>query len=235
MGRKGIIMIKSKYYSDSHGEKILGNFLDRFLYKKLGIECFERHQSKDNQYLGLDVTFKRNGTMYLVDEKAALHYTKGLNSFALELHYKMKNDQKEGWLFDERKKTTHYLLAWPIRKEVDLKDLELNDILRVEVMLVSRQSLIQELQQQYNLTPDKIKNQVKHILREDDVSEMNEQLKEENIHHMRYSLSKQFREQPVNLVVNKEVYKSLAEFHFKIYRDQPYAQDTRKESVSWLR
>jgi hypothetical protein len=227
-------MIESKFPGDSVGEKVLGGFLDRFFYNKIEIDNFYRHHNKNEQYLGMDVTIERNGTKYIIDEKAALHYPDGLNTFALELHYKKGGKQKEGWLFDDKKVSTHYLFAWPIRKHVELNDLKQEDIKNVEVMLVNRKSLIDSLNKSH-LSKANINSHVNSILIMNRVNQINQQLKVNGIHQMRYSLSKHLGEAPVNLVVNKEIYKSLAEFHFKIYRDKPYPRDKWNNSDRWLK
>jgi hypothetical protein len=226
-------MTKSNFPGDSYGEKVLGEFLDNFFYSKINLANFQRHNTPNEQFLGMDVTFDRNGTRYIIDEKAALYYPDGLDSFALELHYKKEGKPKEGWLLDNTKSSTHYLFAWPIRKHVKLIDLKQEDIKHVEVMLVNRKSLIDSMN--INLKKANINSHVDSILLNDSVDQINRQLKSNGIHKVRYSLSKHLAEAPVNLVVNKEVYKTLAEFHFKIYRDKPYARDNSKKSDGWLK
>jgi hypothetical protein len=48
-----------------------------------------------------------------------------------------------------------------------------------------------------------------------------------------YYYSNQLAEAPINLVIHKDILKTLAEFHFNVYRNKPYVK--HEKYVSWLK
>jgi 2-dehydro-3-deoxyphosphogluconate aldolase/(4S)-4-hydroxy-2-oxoglutarate aldolase len=54
-----------------------------------------------------------NDKTYSIDEKAAIRYTNGLKTFALELSFlNRKGILQEGWLTDERKINDYFVFVW---------------------------------------------------------------------------------------------------------------------------
>ena len=74
---------------DEHCEQIMSQFLDKYFYNAINPTSFERVQDKGRQVKGIDVVMEINGKTYSIDEKAAIRYTNGLKTFALELSFLM--------------------------------------------------------------------------------------------------------------------------------------------------
>jgi hypothetical protein len=226
---------KSSFIEDLNGEKVLGEYLDKYFYEKLNIQDFFRNTSSqpnhmNNQYRGIDVTFNFNGFHYIVDEKATLQYPDGIPTFAFELRYKKNNQWRDGWFYDDAKETKYYLLAWPIRDHVKLSELQMDDIRKVEVMLISRKDLHEYLYTNYEITREVIEAEVDNIIKANTFGKLHP------IHPLSnhyYYYTKNLAETPINLVVQKKTLKDLAIFHFITYRNQPFAKNV--SSNIWLK
>ena len=114
-----------------------------FYYKKHLKQCrFERIGDLEQQLLGIDVvlTDKKTGAAYFVDEKAQLDYVnENLPTFAFELFYEKDHAQKQGWLFDDSKKTHFYALVTSIFSD------EGDRFTSCNITFVNREKLIQHL------------------------------------------------------------------------------------------
>ncbi|XCF06426.1 hypothetical protein ABI125_00880 [Tamlana crocina] len=136
----------STFKQDLKQEQILNTYLDHIYHsKKLN---FLRITDLEQQHRGVDVIFHHNSDEYLIDEKAQLHYiNKDLPTFTFELSYINKHNQiKEGWLFDNSKKTQFYFLVTAIfLKEGKSKLSAQNDIASLKITSVNREKLISHL------------------------------------------------------------------------------------------
>ncbi len=135
-------MATSLRRTDTAVEAELAKFLDEHFYPRY-VTNFHRHSDLDAQFRGIDVHFDLGGkTMLPVDEKAQVHYiNKGLPTFAFEMNFiNARRALQEGWLFDETKETQYYALMW-IRAKKN-KDIVAADITEVEVLLVERRKLL---------------------------------------------------------------------------------------------
>ncbi|MFL1010509.1 hypothetical protein [Flavisericum labens] len=136
----------SHFKFDLKQEQILNNYLDG-IYKSKNLE-FSRITNLENQHLGIDVIFRHNLNEYLIDEKAQLHYlNQDLPTFTFELSFlNKKNEIKEGWLFDNSKKTQFYFLITAIILKSGKSKLgDQKDIKSVKITTVNRNKLIQHL------------------------------------------------------------------------------------------
>lgn len=226
---------KSTFSEDLNGESILAEFLDKYLYEKLQIQEFIRntpHQRNhmEKQYKGIDVTFKFEGSHYIVDEKATLQYPNGIPTFAFELRYKKNGQWRPGWFYDDTKETKHYLLAWPIRDDVKLSYLKLDDIRKVEVMLISRKDLRDYLFDNFRVNQDGIQVEVDKIIKANHFGKLH-QIHPFSNHY--YYYTEYLAETPINLVIQKNKLKELAIFNFMIYRNMPYSK--KGNSGIWLK
>lgn len=127
---------------DSKAEIAVSQFLDQFFYPKY-VQNLKRNSDLETQLKGVDVTFDfEESTRLLVDEKAAAHFVnKNIPTFAFEIDFIGTDGKlKEGWLFDEGKRTQYYLLTW-IQAVKDI-GFSCDDISQLEVLLVERQAII---------------------------------------------------------------------------------------------
>ena len=128
---------KSLRSQDLSREVELQKYLDA-VYERLGFR-FRRVHDKARQLAGIDLILEFNDREYNIDEKAQIHYVnKGLKTFAFELEFTGQSGIREGWLFDEKKLTTHYFLVCELESETD----GLDGLTGFRLISVNRRSLI---------------------------------------------------------------------------------------------
>lgn len=148
-------MSSSYRVRDSRVESEIAIFLDKHLYPADFTKA-ERVTDKSIQLQGIDVIADFDGhTRLLIDEKAATHYiNKNIPTFAFELFFHDKlGILRPGWLFDDEKKSTHYLLMW-LNASKDW-NLRASDIKKIECFLIDRQK-IKSLLASYGLVKSKL-------------------------------------------------------------------------------
>jgi len=125
-------------------EQLLGVFLDE-LYTKLGMK-FDRVLNIALQRNGIDLVITKNEKQFLVDEKAQLDYLdKSIPTFAFEIGTFVGSNHRKGWLFDEQKETTHYMLVTDIMLKQKGQFTKPNDIASVKLLWLNRNKLLQFL------------------------------------------------------------------------------------------
>lgn len=202
-------MVNTKRKEDSKGEMAVASFLDKNFYPNLKkIRDVVRVTSIDEQLDGIDVRFSNNGNKFLVDEKAALHYVDvNLPTFAFELNYiNSAGKLSNGWLFDEKKKTTHYLLVW-IKTKDSTKNLA--DISELEVLLISKEK-VNEILIENKLDREKIKEK-SNTLREKNIGSTKST--SENMGEFKLFYSGHLSEKPINIVINKKLLKTKSSIY----------------------
>ncbi|MER1987517.1 MAG: hypothetical protein ABS948_16685 [Solibacillus sp.] len=213
-------MNKNTFNRDLSNEEVLGEFLNRYFYPLLGINNFLRYGNKSKeQFEGVDVYFETENQRYLVDEKGYLTRPTIQNTFVLELSYlNASGERKEGWFYDTNKKTTHYLMCWADRDDINIyKDqLTIDHIHRVELMLVDRKKLQDYLQSKYSINRNYISNNHNAIL----MATESKPVYLENS-KSKYNYSKKLREQPLNIVMPKEEYveSSAVVVRYMVYKN----------------
>jgi hypothetical protein len=225
-----VVSLKSQYKGDKEAESVVADFLDQYLYPKLNIHRFQKITDLDQQHRGMDVVFTANNQTYIVDEKAQLHYNPPLPTFAFEVKYKKDGQWKQGWLFDQTKKTEYYLFVWPKRDDVDLKELEVKHIKTTEVMLISRKQLLHYLNDSFQINEQTVDKEVNEIISANQFGRLHT-IHPDSTHY--YFYTQRLAETPINIVIQKNTIKQLALFHFVVYRNTPYFKS--KESEAWLK
>ncbi len=144
--------MKSSFRSDLEKEKQLAKLLDRYYKKHLKKYCFKRVSNGKEQKKGVDLilTSKADSAVFYVDEKAQLDYVNdSLPTFSFELFYEKNRVQKQGWLFDSKKKTHFYALVTSIYAD------EENIFTSCNITFVNRKLLVDFLEQK-GLSKDKL-------------------------------------------------------------------------------
>jgi hypothetical protein len=138
-------MSPASFFShDIQQEQILGKFLDD-VYDRLGIH-FERVGDKDMQNRGVDIVVTKDDRRFFVDEKAQLDYVGvSMPTFAFEIGGFKDEYYKIGWLFDEKKLTTHYMLVTDIFLKEGTHLTTPEDIASVHLLWISRAKLLEFL------------------------------------------------------------------------------------------
>ena len=208
----------SRRPSDTQKEKAVSEFLDKYFYVKPSIEQFSRKFDTKSQYEGIDVTFRINHQnlstdVIIVDEKSAAHYVnKQIPTFAFELQFQNSlNIKSKGWLFDEEKDTTHYLLSW-IKTSRGDSSFSFGDITELEVMIISREA-VQDILKKLEFKLEKLEDYISKML------EGNKDLEEKqsmSFGKFKIHYSGDLSEKSINVTINKKYLKEKCMGHFKV-------------------
>ncbi|SFM49383.1 hypothetical protein SAMN04488696_1469 [Methanolobus profundi] len=132
---------------DMRTERTIIDLLESKLYPDICSEPVRWYNNMTDQLKGKDCDlFFDDLTAESVDVKCAHDYVKtdllecSLPTFAFELSFLSGGSEKQGWLYDTSKETKYYLLSWMWAKKK--KDIELEDILKLECCLVERQKIL---------------------------------------------------------------------------------------------
>jgi len=183
--------LKSNFKSDLKKENQLSFLLDSYYQSRLKHYSFERIADLNQQHEGVDVIFKhiQKGGVYYIDEKAQLDYiNEDLPTFAFEVSYQKNGMQKQGWLFDQSKKTDFYSLVTAIYSD------EPTAYTSCKITLVNRAKLLAFLNKrglEKSLMLTQPKQHGKHVIKE---------LNERDEGYLYFSKENKV-EQPLNLIL----------------------------------
>lgn len=197
---------------DEHCEKVMAQFLDEYFYKEIGYSWRERVLDRERQVKGLDVILKRDGAEYGIDEKAAIRYTNGLNTFALELSFLDRSGKRrDGWLIDEKKINDYFVFVWINKIDGELIE-NIDTFKDVDVALVSKEKIILHLE---SLGWDVDKLLLKDERIRDGIDDNFGNIKKNGC---KFSYSEKLFEKPINILLPKETYLNISEIHRRIKR-----------------
>ena len=194
---------------DMHIERVIAQYLDEHLYNDGRFTRHDRTDGREEQLKGSDIIISVPSLGIkdaIVDEKAITHYMiRQLPTFALELSFlSQSGNVVEGWLTDTEKVTEYYLMMWPLATKP--WTIEIQDIKSIEYMLVKRSDILQWLASQ-GYTLDKLKEKA-NVIRET-ITE-NGAIDKVNGKDFWFFLTTKLAECPINVVIRKKVYESLA-------------------------
>lgn len=202
---------------DEHCEKVMAQFLDEHFYKKIGYTWRERVTDRERQVKGLDVILKREGKVYNIDEKAAIRYTNGLNTFALELSFlNRKGNRVDGWLIDEKKVNDYFVFVWINKIEGELIE-NVDSFKEVEVALVSKEKIMIYLE---SLGWDVDKLLIKDERIRDGIDDNMGDIRKNGC---KFSYSERLFEKPINILLPKQAYIKIADEHNIIMKSSRYS------------
>ncbi|UQW96674.1 hypothetical protein M2M59_11945 [Rummeliibacillus sp. G93] len=210
----------SNFKNDLLAEQELGKYLDKYFYPRLGvISNVCRITEKNEQYLGVDLSAVISGNSILIDEKGYLSIPNIGKTFVLELSYFNKEKKlKVGWLFDESKKTTHYLFCWNKRnEEIKHSEVKEKDFHYIMAMLVDRQKLLKYLKDTYGVSKETARFKVQEIIEKNkfgSLETLNENTKS------KFYYTKDRVEKPINIVMRKEELAKICEGHYLVKRTE---------------
>lgn len=207
--------------NDTKVEREIARFLDINLYGKNPIfERYERTDKRVDQVAGSDVLLTTSDgqlTDAVVDEKVASRYANTrLDTFSLELSFmNRRGDLCDGWFVDEGKKTEYYLFGWldevdiPYDEEkhrFDTDSITSDKIRKMDWALVSRRRIVDFLEEQ-GWTMDRIRRQERKIRENGQVKT------KEFVDGISFRYSRKYIEQPINLLMKKDLYFDLSLYH----------------------
>jgi hypothetical protein len=202
---------------DEHCEKVMAQFLDEHFYKKIGYTWRERVTDRERQVKGLDVILKRDGKVYNIDEKAAIRYTNGLNTFALELSFlNRKGNRVDGWLIDEKKVNDYFVFVWINKIEGELIE-NVDSFKEVEVALVSKEKIMIYLES-LGWDVDKL------LIKDERIRDgIDDNLGDIRKNGCKFSYSERLFEKPINILLPKQAYIKIADEHTIIMKSSRYS------------
>lgn len=202
---------------DEHCEKVMAQFLDEHFYKNIGYTWRERVTDRERQVKGLDVILKRDGKVYNIDEKAAIRYTNGLNTFALELSFlNRKGNRVDGWLIDEKKVNDYFVFVWINKIEGELIE-NVDSFKEVEVALVSKEKIMIYLES-LGWDVDKL------LIKDERIRDgIDDNLGDIRKNGCKFSYSERLFEKPINILLPKQAYIKIADEHKIIMKSSRYS------------
>lgn len=197
---------------DMEAERELAKFLDKHLYTKDIFTHSERTDNASKQINGSDIiiTIPSLGIKdAVVDEKASIYYiNKNLRTFVLEVSFLNRSlHYNEGWFVDDSLSTEYYLMQWIKANVADPWQVKENNITEIECVLVSKAKLKAYFEAEgYN------KEKLLQIAKE--MRESNQKMIAPEGKPYRFYFTQKLAEKPVNILLNKEEYIRLGEFHY---------------------
>ncbi len=199
-------------------EQEISYFLDEYLYLKHDIlKKYHRVKDRDSQLRGIDCTLRHKGKDIIIDEKAASQYINSrLSTFAFELGSYQRSGYIDGWLIDETKETTHYLLVWiQTLKPCDRRAwINKNDIKMLECLLIRRNDILLYLQNQ-GFSKENLINKRNDILKTGTFGPIDKN----NLSEFYFFNTKDLQEAPVNVIIKKNKLKQISIKHWLVSRE----------------
>lgn len=193
-------------------ERELAKFLDKHLYTK---DIFTRSDRTDNASTQIDgsdiiISIPSLGIRdAIVDEKASIYYiNKDLRTFVLEISFLNRGYQiQEGWFVNDQLSTQYYLMQWIKANVADPWQVKEGNITEIECVLISKKKLKDYFEREgYDKT--------RLIQLSQQMRASQQKMLAPSGKPYRFFYTQNLAEKPVNILLNKEEYIRLGEFHY---------------------
>lgn len=207
---------------DMSAEAQLAHFMDKYLYSNFpnseAFVCIQRVYDKKAQLNGIDVEFVgKDGSCYCVDEKAQLYYlNQDLPTFAFEIMFKRDGYDTTGWLCNNALKTDLYMLIWPFAVQDTPKGITWDKFTRADCLLIQKKRLLKMLLDK-GLSIDEMLDDARKIR----MSGKMGKIPIAGLRGIYYyaSSSQRYSEAPINIVISKNILKSIAQRRYIVTKD----------------
>lgn len=204
---------------DKEIEKEVARFCDKHIYCN-DIE-FKRCYDRELQKSGVDgyLSIPSMGIeKALADEKCGVHYVNHpIKTYLMELsQITTMGDEVDGWFLDEKNKTEYYILMYlwalvPQYKQGDKmvsewEKIKEDNITLVEYYVVKKSDIFQYLEE-CGFDKERLRNAVKYLRENADKDFVKTKF------GFKFVISRQFRECPVNICIEKRVYNKICKLH----------------------
>lgn len=222
-----------KEKEDKLGEQIVHKFLLDNFYKEIADNGEILDSDMFSQLKGIDTFFFHNGLKYKCDEKAALDWANRgypLTTFCLELSCLNRKDEwMEGWFTNDSMENNSYLFVW-IDKSKTSRIACPEDIIEADIMLILKQDIYDYLSSK-GWTKEKLREKDK-LIREHQKTESpygtTENIGGIKEYGLKFSICNKknhngvllYPEVPINLLLSREIYKSMPNTIYKKYIKQ---------------
>ena len=196
---------RPQFDRDSNREASVSDFLDGKLYP-IFFDNWTRVSDRELQLSGVDVICKHPDSEeeMFVDEKAATTWAnRTISTFAFELSFILGRSEIQGWFLPSgnKSRTTHWLCIWPRTSGGQINSAE--DIVSAEVMLIEARSLRNWVRKMASKSALPLEDCVRAL-------RLSEKENEIIWSGLRVIISRKLPEQPVNLLIPKEVLFALS-------------------------
>jgi len=196
---------RPNFSRDSMREIAVAEVLDELLYANHFGEI-ERIDDREMQLSGVDVSCRHPETneVIKIDEKAATSWAnREISTFAFELSFLLGNKEVEGWFLqrEKRSQTTHWLCVWPRTEGGNISDAK--DIVRLEAMLIHCNSVRRWARRMASKTERGLDDCMRLLRNNDSINEI-------NWAGLRILISRNLPEQPINLLIPKDILRALS-------------------------
>ena len=196
---------RPNFSRDSMREIAVAEVLDELLYANHFGEI-ERIDDREMQLSGVDVSCRHPETneVIKIDEKAATSWAnREISTFAFELSFLLGNKEVEGWFLqrEKRSQTTHWLCVWPRTEGGNISDAK--DIVRLEAMLIHCNSVRRWARRMASKTERGLEDCMRLLRNSDSINEI-------NWAGLRILISRNLPEQPINLLIPKDILRALS-------------------------
>ncbi len=196
---------RPQFIRDSNREASVAEFLDEKLYPNF-FESWSRVSNREMQLSGVDVICKHPEVKdeMFVDEKAATSWAnREISTFAFELSFLLGQSEIEGWFLSNggKSRTTHWLCIWPRTSGGQIHTVE--DIVSAEVMLIGTRALrnwVRKMAVKSEISLEECTRSLRKTERENEIHWAG----------LRVIISRKLPEQPVNLLIPKDVLFALS-------------------------
>lgn len=216
--------MKLQRNDETRVEKCVGKWLDDHFYNNTEIfDETERVCDRARQVAGIDVVAKKGDNILNIDEK--VKYYKALNTtigtIGFELLRTIRDGRRSpGWFVDTQSRTTHYSLLSLYLKDrsEDPKAISYDNIDYIVNLLVNAREIKEVFANYLSTLPFSYKELIDIVMNgpkgefPDGMSYKSDEYKARLFltKDMWITYSKTFREQPINLVVTRNLLKSLS-------------------------
>ena len=197
---------------DMVAERELAKFLDKHLYTQNIFTKAERTDDANSQIEGSDIILSipsLNIQNAVVDEKASIYYiNKNLRTFVLEISFLNRGYQiQEGWFVNDNLSTEYYLMQWIKANVANPWQVKEDNITEIECVLVSKKKLKDYFESEgYDKT--------RLIQLSQQMRASQQKMLAPTGKPYRFYFTQKLAEKPVNILLNKEEYIRLGEFHY---------------------
>lgn len=196
---------RPNFNRDSNRESIVAEFLDKFFYSE-NFRSFERIYSRKEQLAGMDViVISDNNEKMIIDEKAATSWAhREIQTFAFEISFLLDSKEIPGWFLNgtNRYRNTHWLCVWPRTNSKEIK--ELSDICSAEIVLINCKKVRRWMRNMASKERKSLESIEKRLRNDKNINQI-------YWSGLRVMLSRNLPEQPINILIPKEILRILSE------------------------
>ena len=192
-------------------EQVCGRFLDKHFYAKLGCK-FERNAELSSQFLGVDVTVWSEHGRFVIDEKVKYYGStnKPITCPSFEVTRRDRAGNRGiGWYASGKQLTNVYAFISPFLVEGDQPHQITDDNLSAVQILMVPKKAVQQLAKSYGLSDISLLERAEQLADSDDLNWQRKAYDRIAANKLWLTYSAGLREQPVNMVVPREVLKTL--------------------------